>query len=95
VDRRAVHDAFRFQTFTMRDQQGASKQGGRLQLRSLSVRYSNTGTFRIDITAENRPVFSQTYGGLTLGDTNAAPVPAPHHQQGPSDARCQERPRYR
>jgi hypothetical protein len=68
---------YRFQTFTMRDPQGASKQGGRLQLRSLSVRYSNTANFRIDITAENRPVFSQTYGGLTLGDTNAAPGAPP------------------
>jgi hypothetical protein len=63
----------RFQTFTLRDANGLSKQGGRLQLRSLSVRYSNSGTFRIDITAENRPVFSQTYGGLTIGDTNAVP----------------------
>jgi hypothetical protein len=64
---------YRFNTFFVRDQNGLPKQGGRLQLRTLSVRYSNTGFFKLNVTAENRPVFSQSFGGLTLGDTNTTP----------------------
>jgi hypothetical protein len=59
---------YRFGPISLRDQQG-SVSGGRLQLRTMSVRYTDTRFFQITVTADGRDPFTQNCGGLMLGES--------------------------
>jgi len=43
---------------------------GRLQLRHMTLRYSDTGYFYVNVTPENRPTKSRIFNGRTIGSDN-------------------------
>jgi len=55
----------------LRDANGTAIVNGRLQLRNMTVRYSDTGYFVVDVTPEARETKKWVYSGRILGsDTN-------------------------
>lgn len=55
----------------LRDANGTAIVNGRLQLRNMTLRYSDTGYFKVEVTPEARPTNQWIYSGRILGsDTN-------------------------
>ncbi len=76
---------YRFSKLMLRETASGSGQvpvsGGRLQIRKMSLTYSNTGLFRVEVTPLYRDTYTYTHTGLTLG-SGSAQVGAPAIDSG-------------
>jgi hypothetical protein len=62
---------YRFSEIHMRDRDGAALLTGRLQLRTMTVNFSTTGGFRLEVTPAQRETFSYPYTAKILGSASA------------------------
>ncbi|MFC1524618.1 hypothetical protein ACFL6N_07500 [Thermodesulfobacteriota bacterium] len=64
---RAYETKIRLSEWYMKDERNQSIIEGRLQIRSITLAFSNTGAFRLDVTPFRRDVLSTTYSSLYSG----------------------------
>lgn len=71
---------YRFSEFFLRNSQGLPMIGGKLQIRTLTLSYEDTGYFRLEVTPEYRDKMTHEYNGIELG---AASLGQPAIADGP------------
>ena len=54
----------------LRDEGGAAQINGRLQLKDLTLDYTDTGYFKVEVTPEKRSTQTYEFTGRTIGGTN-------------------------
>lgn len=62
---------YRFSELFLKDDKGIALQSGRLQLRSITLSFSDTGYFRVEVTPKNRQVYSYSYTARIIGSVSA------------------------
>jgi hypothetical protein len=63
---------YRFSEFFLKDGEKTALLTGRLQLRTLTMGFSKTGYFRLEVTPKLRDTYSYPYTATLLGDIQAA-----------------------